>query len=79
MNYFQQPRRKFLQTGIAGVLTAFFASLPKINFARSAPGNDKGIVVHENEGIHILTGRRKMPITIKISKAQHGMIIFHFV
>ena len=35
--------------------------------------NDKGIVVHEDEGIHILTGRRKVPITIKISKAKHGV------
>jgi mannose-6-phosphate isomerase-like protein (cupin superfamily) len=29
-------------------------------------------VVHEDEGIHILT-RRKVPITIKISQAEHGV------
>ena len=27
----------------------------------------------EDEGIHILTGRRKVPMNIKISKAQHGV------
>jgi mannose-6-phosphate isomerase-like protein (cupin superfamily) len=31
------------------------------------------IVVHEDEGIHILTGRRKAPMNIKISKAKHGV------
>lgn len=72
MNHFQQPRRRFLRTGIAGVCTAFFAGLPKINFAKTASSGDKGIVVHEDAGIHILT-RRKVPITIKISKAQHGI------
>jgi quercetin dioxygenase-like cupin family protein len=72
MNPIQQPRRKFLQTGVAGMLTAFFAGLPKFNFARSVPGNGKGIIVHADEGIHILT-RRKVPITIKISKTKHGI------
>ncbi len=72
MNSIHQPRRKFLQTGAAGVVTALFGSLPKISFAQSASDNDKGIVVHEDEGIHILT-RRKVPITIKISKAKHGV------
>ena len=71
MKHIQQPRRRFLQIGVTGALTAFFASLPKINFARSA-GNPKGIVVNEDEGIHIFT-RRKVPITVKISKAQHGI------
>jgi mannose-6-phosphate isomerase-like protein (cupin superfamily) len=73
MNQIQQPRRKFLQTGVAGFCTAIFASLPKISFAKPAPDNNKGIVVHEDEGVHILTGRRKVPITIKISKAKHGV------
>ena len=73
MSLFQQPRRKFLQSGIAGFCTALLAGLPKISFAKTALNNDKGIVVHENEGIHILTGRRKVPITIKISKAKHGV------
>src|SRR5258705_7785046 len=73
MNLIQQPRRKFLQTGVAGFCTALFAGLPKISFAKSASNNGKGIVVHEDEGIHILTGRRKVPITIKISKTKHGI------
>ena len=73
MNLFQQPRRKFLHTGIIGFCTAFFSGLPKISFAKTSSNNDKGIVVHEDEGIHILTGRRKVPITIKISKAKHGV------
>jgi len=66
----QQPRRTFLQTSVIGFCTAIFASLPKISFARSNV-NDKGIVVHEDEGEHLLTGRRRAPITIKISKAKH--------
>ena len=73
MNLFQQPRRRFLQTGIAGFFSAFLGALPKISFAKTVSENDKGIVVHEDEGIHILTGRRKVPITIKISKARHGV------
>ena len=73
MNLFQQPRRKFLHTGIVGFCTALFAGLPKLSFAKIVPNNDKAIVVHENEGTHILTGRRKVPITIKISKAKHNV------
>ncbi|MGE5106590.1 MAG: cupin domain-containing protein [Sphingobacteriales bacterium] len=73
MNHFQQPRRKFLQTGIAGFCTAFLANLPKISFAKSPFDNGKGIIVREDEGIHILTGRRKVPITIKISKTKQGI------
>jgi mannose-6-phosphate isomerase-like protein (cupin superfamily) len=73
MAHIQQPRRKFLQTGVIGFCTAFFAGLPKISFGKSNSNIDKGIVVHENEGIHILTGRRKVPITIKISKTKHGV------
>jgi quercetin dioxygenase-like cupin family protein len=73
MNLLQQPRRKFLYTGIVGFCTALFAGLPKLSFAKTILNNDKGIVVHEDEGIHILTGRRKVPITIKISKAQHSV------
>ena len=72
MNHIQQPRRKFLQTGIAGFCTALFASVPKISFAKSASDNGKGIIVREDEGEHILT-RRKVPITVKISKAKHGV------
>ena len=73
MNLFQQPRRKFLHTGMAGFCSALFARLPKISFSKSAFTNNKGIVVREDEGTHILTGRRKVPITIKISKAKHGV------
>ncbi len=72
MNRFQQPRRRFLQFGAARNFTAFFASLSKISFAQSASDNSKGIVVHEGEGIHILT-RRRVPITKKISKTKHGV------
>jgi len=72
MKNIQHPRRKFLQTGVAGVVTALFATMPKISFAQSASNNNKGIVVREDEGIHILT-RRKVPITIKISKTKHGV------
>jgi len=72
MNHIQQPRRKFLLTGVAGFCTALFASVPKIGFAKSASDNGKGIIVREDEGEHILT-RRKVPITVKISKAKHGV------
>ena len=73
MNQIEQPRRKFLQTGVVGFCIALFAGLPKISFAKSTSNNDKGIVVHEDEGEHILTGRRKVPMTIKISKTKHGV------
>jgi mannose-6-phosphate isomerase-like protein (cupin superfamily) len=73
MNNIQQPRRKFLLTGLTGFCTALFANLPKISFAKSYDANDKGIIIREDEGIHILTGRRKVPITIKISRAKHGV------
>src|SRR5215203_639071 len=74
MKHIPQPRRKFLQTGAVGFCTTLFAGLPKIGLAKLAFNNtDKGIVVHEDEGIHILTGRRKVPITIKISNAKHGV------
>jgi mannose-6-phosphate isomerase-like protein (cupin superfamily) len=67
-----QPRRKFLEIGLIGVFTALLAKLPKVGFAQPSKDNNKGIVVHQNEGIHILT-RRKVPITIKISQAKHGV------
>jgi mannose-6-phosphate isomerase-like protein (cupin superfamily) len=72
MIHIQQPRRKFLQTGLAGFCTAIFSGLPKISFAKSDSNIDKGIVVREDEGIHILT-RRKVPITIKLSKTKNGI------
>src|SRR4249919_3543281 len=72
MNILQQPRRKFLQSGVVGFCTAFLGGLPKLGFAKSIPGDHKGIVVREDEGIHIFT-RRKVPITIKLSKEKHGI------
>ena len=72
MNPIQQPRRKFLQVGIVGFCTAFFAHFPKLGFSKPAAGSGKGIVVREEEGTHILP-RRKVPITVKISKAKHGV------
>jgi mannose-6-phosphate isomerase-like protein (cupin superfamily) len=71
MDFFKQPRRKFLHTGILGFCTALFSGLPKINYAKTISQDPGGIVIHEDEGTHILTGRRKVPITIKISKAKH--------
>ena len=47
MNSIQQPRRKFLQAGATGLVTALFGSVPTIGFAQSASDNNKGIVVHE--------------------------------
>ena len=72
MNFIQQPRRKFLQLGATGLFSTLLTSLPKISFSQPTSNPDKGIVVREDEGIHILT-RRKVPITIKISKAKHGV------
>ena len=72
MKHIHQPRRKFLRVGVVGFCTAFFAQLPKLSFGKSTSGGDKGIVVREAEGTHILT-RRKVPITIKISKAKQGV------
>ena len=72
MENIHQPRRKFLQAGATGVAGVFLGALPKIGFSQSASGNDKGLIVREAEGIHILT-RRKVPVTIKISKTKHGI------
>jgi hypothetical protein len=58
MSNIQQPRRKFLLTGLAGFCTALFANMPKISFAKSYQTIDKGFVVREDEGIHLITGRR---------------------
>src|SRR4051794_13069363 len=67
------PRRKFILSGIAGCCSALLANLPKMGWAKAASKNGKGVVVHQGEGIHLLTGRRQVPITIKISKSQHGI------
>lgn len=73
----QSPRRTFLQVGMTGVLTALFSKLPKAGFAQSVKNDHEGIVVQEDEGTHILT-RRKVPITIKISQAKHGVDAISF-
>ena len=73
MNHIPKGRRNFIQTGLLGFCTALFAGLPRITFAKSRYNSGKGIVVRENEGTHILTGRRKVPITVKISKARDGV------
>jgi mannose-6-phosphate isomerase-like protein (cupin superfamily) len=78
MNHNQHQRRKFLQTGVMSAIAAFFTSLPKINFAQSIVGNDKGIVIQEDEGTKILTGRRKAPMNIKISKVKTGVTAISF-
>lgn len=46
--------------------------LPKISLSR-VPHPEKGFVVHENEGLQILTGRRKAPMNIKISRTHNGV------
>jgi mannose-6-phosphate isomerase-like protein (cupin superfamily) len=72
MNNIHQPRRKFLQTGATGIVSVFFGTLPKIGSSQSVAEHDKGLIVREAEGTHILT-RRKVPITIKISKVKNGI------
>ncbi|MGZ5192033.1 MAG: cupin domain-containing protein, partial [Flavisolibacter sp.] len=47
--------------------------LPKISLGKSYSKIDKGIVVHADEGFKILTGRRKIPMNIKLSKSLNGM------
>lgn len=69
----QHRRRQFLQLGVTGIITAFFGGLPKISLAKSFMNDEKGILVRGEDGIHILTGRRKVPINIKISKAKDGL------
>ncbi len=73
MSHSPQRRRKFLQIGTTGIMTAILAKLPRISFGESPTVRRKGIVVHEDEGERILTGRRRMPITIKISKQKNGV------
>lgn len=73
MRQIQQPRRHFLQSGIAGFCAALFAGLPNISYGQSGSGNPKGIFVRAAEGLHLLTGRRKVPITLKISRAKDGV------
>ena len=72
MDNIHQPRRKFLQAGATGIVSVFFVTLPKIGSSQSVAEHDKGLIVREAEGTHILT-RRKVPITIKISKVKNGI------
>ena len=72
MDNIHQPRRKFLQAGATGIVSVFFGTLPKIGSSQSVAEHDKGLIVREAEGTHILT-RRKVPITIKISKVKNGI------
>jgi hypothetical protein len=43
MSNIQQPRRRFLLTGLAGFCTALFANMPKISFAKSYETIDKDL------------------------------------
>lgn len=72
MKNLRQYRRKFLQFGVTGLFTALFSTFAKTSVARPAQHN-KGILLHADEGERILTGRRKIPITIKISKEKDGV------
>jgi mannose-6-phosphate isomerase-like protein (cupin superfamily) len=49
------------------------SGLAKAGSVTTFSGVDKGIVVREAEGLHILTGRRKVPMNIKISKTKDGV------
>jgi quercetin dioxygenase-like cupin family protein len=68
----KQLRRNFLKIGITGFLTALLIKFPQRGFAKAFTNKPEAFVVHEDEGIHILT-RRKVPLTIKISKGKHGV------
>ena len=73
MNKINRARREFLQIGAAAVVTVILGNLPKNGFGQSPPNVTKGFVVHEDEGLHILTSRRKLPMNIKISKTNNGV------
>jgi quercetin dioxygenase-like cupin family protein len=73
MNDIQQPRRKFLRTGLIGFCTAFIAGLPKAGFSGLHYSNPGGIVVQADEGEHILTGRSKAHMNLKISRTRNGV------
>jgi mannose-6-phosphate isomerase-like protein (cupin superfamily) len=73
MNHNQQQRRKFLQLGFVTTLAAFFTGIPKINFAQFTQDKAKGVLLQEEEGTHIITGRSKAPMNIKISKSGNGI------
>jgi quercetin dioxygenase-like cupin family protein len=68
MNELQPARRRFLLLGATGMITAFFGTFPKISFGKESIQKEKPVLVRESEGLHILTGRRKVPVNIKISR-----------
>ena len=61
--------------GSGGFFVPFLAGLPAFSFPENAAttNSKKGIVVQDAEGEHLLSGRRKAPITIKISKTSDGV------
>ncbi|SKC83633.1 Cupin domain-containing protein [Ohtaekwangia koreensis] len=73
MSNIENPRRGFLKFGFAGITAALSLSLFKHTFAKPPIKNDKAIVVHEEEGKHIIMGRSKALMTIKFSAADHGI------
>jgi mannose-6-phosphate isomerase-like protein (cupin superfamily) len=73
MNEIQPARRRFLQFGASGIVSLILGAFPKISFAGSSPEKQKPVLVRESEGLHILTGRRKVPIHIKLSKEKDGI------
>lgn len=72
MNKVQQPRRHFLQIALASTLTALF-NFPKSTYGKTILEKEKGVVIHEEDGLHILTGRRKVPMNIQMSKTKNGI------
>jgi mannose-6-phosphate isomerase-like protein (cupin superfamily) len=69
----QHPRRGFLRYGFGGIMAALSLGLLKRSFGKSASDYGKAVVVHEGEGKHIVMGRSKAQMNIKISRADHGI------
>jgi mannose-6-phosphate isomerase-like protein (cupin superfamily) len=73
MSVIRKPRRRFLKYGLAGLTTALYAGMFKQAAAKSPLKDERPLVVHEEEGKHIVMGRSNAPMTIKMSKADHGI------
>jgi mannose-6-phosphate isomerase-like protein (cupin superfamily) len=73
MSKIQNPRRGFLKFGFAGLTTVLTLGAFRRSLAKSPSSTGKGVVVHEDEGKHIIMGRSKAQMTIKISQADHGI------
>jgi quercetin dioxygenase-like cupin family protein len=56
-----------------GLLLLSLEHFQKSRFAKTTTEKEKPLLVRESEGLHILTGRRKVPINIKISKQKDGV------